>query len=201
MAIDISDIFMNGLNKEINTFTKTDEEIREFLVGGAKIIGIERDLPRLNVTLNNKVKLFLSESRRKGLLFPTDVLIANDLCLYLEHLFYEKMNKPMDELGEYISEYNKSGYFKRLINYRRYIESLVSNVSTSMNNYASLDNEMFYFDINRDGDRVLNFALDSNKGDDTDILHKIIDCHETFHKKMNNPKMLEYIDVRRTQIK
>ena len=200
MAIDISKLFMNGLNKEINTFAKSDDNVRESLIQGGKLIGIDRELPRLNVTLNNKVKLFLSESRKKDILFPIDVLMANDLCMYLESLFYKTLDEPIENINQTMINYNRSTLLKRLFNYHKYYESLLKSVSQAMTDYSTLDNTMFYFDINRDGDRVLDFALDACK-EDSKVLHKVIDCHESFHKKMDNPKMLEYIDIKRSQIK
>lgn len=188
LDIDLDSLFIGSVHEEVDRFKKRDEEFREQIIKGGKILEITPQLSNASIALNNVVNFFLSDCRKNGIITPLNSIIAYDLCCYLENMYFEGLNDSVDTLNKSIEEYMQRNGLSRLLHSGTYYRDICEALRYHIGTYNYICNRMYDYDINKTGERVVSYAL--HEADDK---LEVIRSHRAYHEIMNNTKVLEEI--------
>ncbi len=188
--IDLDSATKNNVLDELNRFSVHDEELRTTIVESGKTFDTFDRLDPASTYLSNTIMREIRNCRKNGILFPVNYLMIYDILYYLEHYYYYNLDPVMDRLGSSLTDYSNLNVIKRFLHGSKYSLEVLGKRLELISKYNSVADYINLFDISKDGDKVLDYALEST---DFQSHHKVIGYHRAYHEKMNNVDMLRKI--------
>lgn len=188
--IDLDSATKQNVLDELNRFSVHDESLRTTIVESGKTFDSFDRLDPAATYLSNTIMREIRNCRKNGILFPVNYMMIYDILYYLEHYYYHNLDAAMDDLGTALTDYTNLNIIKRFLHGTKYSLDVLEKRLELICKYNNVADYINLFDITRDGDKVLDYALEST---DFQSHHKVIGYHRAYHEKMNNVDMLRKI--------
>lgn len=184
MDVNFDSVFKDSIIAEISSFSKDDVSFREDLVNGAKLVGIPRTNQSVANVLNNRIMFFLNECKKYNVMFPVNYLIAYDLTIYFQHLYYERLSTSVDEVNDAIHAYTSCSFIKRLLNNKYYINLRLA-IEKAIVEYNKVADDIYNFDIKENLDSIFEYIFQDK---DNEEQGNIKDYYQAYIDKVENNK-------------
>ena len=189
LDIDLDSLLKSKIHEEVLDFSDKDCEFRNQILKGGEVLGIVPQISNASTSLNNNINFFLSSCKRNGVIVPINTIIGYDLCMYLEHMYFEGLSDSIDTINASIKEYLQRNGLSRLLHSGTYYKDICEALRYHIGTYNYISNKMYSYDINKNGERVVSYILTDAKDK-----HEVLRAHKLYHEKMHNYKVLEELE-------